>query len=394
MDDQDALSAFLHIVSPLAPGGWIRTLAQTHVLDITAQLDNGIRYIDFRMMEEPILKTWYSLHFVQSNNVVEVYFKSIRQWLDAHPSEIVVIQCSKHGNAWVSGNEAYPGVSNADRQTMWNTIEGIFSGLLIDTRVSRWNETPLSDLVERNHRAIFLMGDYHNFTNSSPFAYDSTIINQGGMGNVWAPADGYSDAVKQLTNMEATKEGCAAQGQFLMHTMANAVSTNQVESLAYIHFLPIINKQKHIDACAAELQIPGAHFCPESLLDLSQLLSYYNQQILEYAFEQDLTLPMAIIHDAIDFDGTIRTSSDKLTSPSTSSTRRYAYVDTILAINLRKACKATPTSDTCTSLTNEVALRRSKYPFLQWNEPSTGRLTGWPAVLPPTIKPNMFVSTV
>ncbi len=63
-DDEDDLSLFLHdiFIIPGHPlGVFIRSLAQCHGLSIADQLDNGIRYIDFRMMREPDTKVCISI---------------------------------------------------------------------------------------------------------------------------------------------------------------------------------------------------------------------------------------------------------------------------------------------------------------------------------------------
>jgi hypothetical protein len=103
---------------------------------------------------------WYSLHFVQvclwrvirsctdseSNNPAIHYMKQVKSWLVQHPNgtfscifcdcvlvyvplfsfcsqfaEIVVFWLSKHGNNCATGDNQYPGVSNATKQgiTSW-----------------------------------------------------------------------------------------------------------------------------------------------------------------------------------------------------------------------------------------------------------------------------------
>ena len=52
MDGHPEISDILHYASEvgLAPSHWIKYQAQTQGLPITSQLENGVRFIDFRMM--------------------------------------------------------------------------------------------------------------------------------------------------------------------------------------------------------------------------------------------------------------------------------------------------------------------------------------------------------
>ena len=76
-------------------------------LTITQQLDAGIRFLDVRMMmeytDEP--HEWYSLHMMQSRDTSLHYFHEVRSWMDAHPTEVVVMWLSKHGNECATGQE-------------------------------------------------------------------------------------------------------------------------------------------------------------------------------------------------------------------------------------------------------------------------------------------------
>jgi hypothetical protein len=99
----------------LVPGqleDFVRRQAQTQKLTVQQQLDQGICFFDLRIMQEEEEKSlkeeeeqqqqtaaeWYSIHFLQSKQIVTVYWKQIRQWLDEHPSELVVLWLSREGN--------------------------------------------------------------------------------------------------------------------------------------------------------------------------------------------------------------------------------------------------------------------------------------------------------
>ena len=50
----------------------------------------------------------------------------VRAWLDAHPTEVVVLWLSKHGNNCATGNEAYAGVLPATKQSFWAQVRASF----------------------------------------------------------------------------------------------------------------------------------------------------------------------------------------------------------------------------------------------------------------------------
>lgn len=97
IDGHAALAAAMHIGSSRLPNlealEFARKQAQTQVLNITAQLDAGVRFLDFRVMYTGAAgnKDWYSLHMLQSNELAMNYFHEVRSWLDAHPTELVVL---------------------------------------------------------------------------------------------------------------------------------------------------------------------------------------------------------------------------------------------------------------------------------------------------------------
>jgi len=177
------LEKWLHIFSggtiKLLPGEleeFFRLQAKTQQLTLTQQLDNGIRFIDFRIMMESDSKEWYSIHFMQSNNPVPYYFRQLREWMDAHPGEIVVLWLSKHGDAEATGQDQYPNVTPEQKQELWAVYTSIFDGLLIDSRESCIYTTPIGTLLQRSHRLITFTSDHEEFTGLSPLALDGAKL--------------------------------------------------------------------------------------------------------------------------------------------------------------------------------------------------------------------------
>ena len=71
------VTTILHALTPLVAGQFIRDQGRTQGLNITAQLDSGVRFIDFRIMltsppppaEQPdASKDWFCLHGCQTNH--------------------------------------------------------------------------------------------------------------------------------------------------------------------------------------------------------------------------------------------------------------------------------------------------------------------------------------
>jgi len=128
IDDYPELSKILHLFSgsvDIIPGqieDFIRQQARTQGLSLTEQLDNGVRFIDFRNMLEGD-GSWYSLHCVQSNKKALDYLKEVRDWLIEHDGEVVVFWITKHGSDQATGDDAYPNVSKEDKQKYWKVRE-------------------------------------------------------------------------------------------------------------------------------------------------------------------------------------------------------------------------------------------------------------------------------
>jgi len=130
-DDFIKLAEVLHQYTKVVPTGaedYIRQQSQTQDLDITTQLNNGVRFLDLRIMYEYTDKNpdWYSLHFMESESPALKYFTEIKQWMDAHPSEIVVMWVSKHGTECSTGLDQYPNTPVDVKQAYWQKISDLF----------------------------------------------------------------------------------------------------------------------------------------------------------------------------------------------------------------------------------------------------------------------------
>lgn len=444
IDDYPELSELIHDFGNLDPAGkFLKSQAQTHTANITQQLDGGIRFIDFRIMYESGSKDWRCLHCVQSNQPSLTYLRAVRTWLDQHPSEVVVMWLSKHGNEVATGNEQYPNVSVEEKQGLWQAMVAVFKGVLFDTSVSN-NETPLSTLVARNHRLVLYCSDYVQFTNSSQYALDGALIDNYSRGAIDREGTAVEQQMQDFKNASARKAADRTAGKFYLYSLANSPPLETISDSTKLHFVSpeVLDVMGTRRDCASHFNIPNmTTWCPTRLIDVSQLSNYYAQLPIAAALTNNAwDLPNAIYIDAVDAGGTIRTgtrplSADdsptcdvfKFTSCQTHQpscdegwtangdtehwqaydsdgsehgfcglawqdhykccrnavdgrdTARFAYVDTFIAVNLRRAC-ALSSSSQCDVLKQIAQQRIEAHPLKVWADPDTGRHAEWQAV--------------
>lgn len=373
-------------------------------MTITEQLDAGIRFLDVRTMlqysDSP--PVWYSLHMVESEGTSVQYFREIREWMDAHPSEIVVMWVSKHGNNCATGDDQYPFVTVAQKRDYWAEILQIFDGLAVDFSVTKLNETSINTMLERNHRAVFYVADYVEMTgyaedmaggaeSSSYFALDSCLIDNQ-LGNPDGPSS--VDWQRSLYGeANARKTADKAEQRLYLVSLAGGMDYVDASLLKFSPFDELVDVPKVTQKCAATFDTPGMAWCPETLLDGSQLANYYSQVAMDEVIEQMLAnnltlgLPHAIYINAIgSAQGTIRTGTEVLwgknRSPDpTYATQGFAYVDSFVLYNVLSVCKAdegrrAPSED-CNTLTDLLVQRRAKNPLSLWDDATYGRLKIW-----------------
>ena len=367
---------------------FFRLQAKTQQLTLSQQLDNGIRFVDFRMMREPNTGSWYSTHMMQSKHVVEDYWLELRAWMDAHPHEVVVLWMSQHGNTAATGKDQYPGVPVDSKQHLWKQFVQIFDGLLLDTRESSiWTDT-LHKLIGRNHRLVVFVSDYVEMTEQSPLALDARKIQNtwDSDGGVFHEGQTLPKHLNYFHQAPANNERVRAHEGFSLLGMNSQVQKWQLSTAATQRFLPwhsaIVDK-----LCREKWHLPHApkHWCPATLLDIVQLSSYYNQRALEFAFLNPRAgFPNALYLDGLDYNGTLRVGTQTLDGADRRGDNehkdtKYAYVDTILARNFALACDSTPGQrEICSGLNKALEDRRKLNPLSRWDEPQLGRHSRWP----------------
>jgi len=414
-DKFQKLFEVLHILSGgqlhLLPGEleeFGRMQAKTQQLTVSQQLDNGIRFVDFRLMLEKGSsgEKWYSMHFMQSKRVVQEYWREIRAWLDLHPDEIIMLWLSRDGNPTATGHRQYPDVSREQKQGLWKDYLEIFDGLLLDSRDASIFKTPLEEMLTKNYRVVTWASDYKEFTNWSPFALNAARIqNRFDAGKGVFSED--KTLQKHITYFRSARTNNAAArilGHFSLLAMNSQAQNWQVLVSAKKRFLGWSHDLLH--TCSSHLDMPDApDWCPDVLLDIAQLASYYNQHVFEFALssndtarafgekeEQRIAFPNAIYLDALDFDGTVRTGSQLLNGADRGGPdeddSKYAYVDTVLMYNVQQLCsggKSEGSSAECQSLANLFQERRQRYPFRLWEDTDRARYADWPRIEEPSV---------
>ncbi len=364
-------------------GKFIQQQARTQTLNATAQLDSGIRFIDFRAMFTPGptvpskgTKAWYSIHMVETYNKVEFYLSSIRAWLDSHPNEILVIWVSYHGGVCSVGQDQYPGVPVEAKKLMWTIFESTFAGQLFDTKLSQTNETTLNELISRNHRIIALFSDYSETTGNSTLAQDAcTFFNNQGGSHI--RQDSFDEMIDRFGDWKNTKPDAKMANKFYLQSFA-ADGTDYTSAFFLTYFSNFLTNWMFKQKCAKSYDIPGvANWCPLSLFESAKLNNYYHQFLFEAVISnQNLNFPNAFYIDAVTQGGLINYGVGK-------ESIGYAYVDTLILYNLRLVCDKTPIQETiaaCNELIELISERRSLNPLKPINDPERGRITGWPLI--------------
>ena len=393
IDDQERISEWLRKLSLIHPNEieeFMRLQAVTQKLDIVQQLDNGIRFIDVRIALEnrdidDKKSEWYSIHCMQSNHQVRVYLQLIRDWMDKHPQEIVVIHLSRHGDVEADGEHAYPNTPIEEKQRFWRNYLNIFGEMLFDTSISDYRTTPMAQLLEVNHRLVTFATDYEEFTSSSRYAYDAKIIQN----EYNADCFDEKDVIQKQRDYFFSEKKPNNQQWFSLKGMNTSVNDWQVKSALRQRFLPI----DLFDSCAKEVNIPGNKMCPRSVLDIAQLTNYYSQIPLEEAYKahlndkQEVNFPQAFYLDGIEYGGTLRTGTTTLFGLGHEGSdkqfwyARYAFVDTVIGFILHTVCNNVNIADIekCQLYTANVNKKRQEHPILLWQEPEVARRDDWPS---------------
>merc|ERR1712166_391573 len=370
--------------SPLA-GKFIRDIAQTQILDLAGQLDNGIRFLDFRLCVNSTSapKQWYVWHGVMSGTPAIELLEPVRTWLQSN-NETIVIFMSHHGDESCTGASCYgKHATAADQLSFWRLVEALFGCnnaaddcMLADRTTTPVNSTTLRQLRAGGSRVIVYASGWSAMTNGSAYAYDSskqvtqtisTISGDLSNGQMYG-ADALDDwragpvAHKQL-DMKQTfsystqvRSDLQPEGQLFLFSVANTIPDAAPPCMWLIRSVPLWPTKK----CAShQANISGFIEPVSTLLDYGRLVNYYQQA----AYNQNTSLPHILYADGIVADGRVAVNGT-LSSP---------YVAHILAWNVAQTkCQTAE----CIKLQAEVnALARDP---IYWDDIAHGYSSSMP----------------
>jgi hypothetical protein len=162
-------------------GDVIAPLGQAQGIDVVAQLNGGIRFLDVRVSYEygkgdDSSKHWYAIHGAQTNHQLQYFFDKVKTWLVDHPTEVLVIWMTRHGNCDKTVEEQFPGTSPKILKAFWQSIEQTFTNknksMLFNFNGDHQSVfgTPLKQMVQAGQQIVFMTASWEEFTGSSPLA--------------------------------------------------------------------------------------------------------------------------------------------------------------------------------------------------------------------------------
>lgn len=233
---------------------------------------------------------WYSEHFMRSNHTALFQLTQIAQWLAEHPTEIVVMSISRHGNLCQTGDDAFPSITKAHKNAFFALLLDLLGDYMIDSSVSDFSSTTLADLISRNHRLIIFFTDYKEFTNGSSRVIDGCNISDESGSAIPKVKDGQRMSTQSFENSESTKN----KGKFTLMSMATATQSEQMTQTFFDMQLSLF-KKSYNGKCTKTFDIyPHIQQCPSTLLDLASITNYYNQFAIEQAALMGWQYPNAI----------------------------------------------------------------------------------------------------
>jgi hypothetical protein len=219
---------------------------------------------------------WYCLHFTQSNQPALTYLAEVAAWVRAHPTELLVMWLSWHGDSCDTAG-TFPDVPTAAMHSLWAAFQTLFDGLLLDASVSALNQTTVGQLLARGHRVATYWSPAFNFTGGSPLAQDGCLIDNNGDG---VDLYGIPNAVARLGAMVASaaaaRAASAAINHFMLYSAAASVPGQQIEYALLLEAVPGL-ADTVLPKCIAAMGVPGNTRCLGHLMDAGTLSNFYVQ---------------------------------------------------------------------------------------------------------------------
>eukprot|EP00656_Telonema_subtile_P051904 TRINITY_DN7092_c0_g1_i2.p1 TRINITY_DN7092_c0_g1~~TRINITY_DN7092_c0_g1_i2.p1 ORF type:complete len:387 (-),score=76.12 TRINITY_DN7092_c0_g1_i2:314-1474(-) len=344
-------------------GKWAQRWSIVQSLDLIDQLDFGVRAIDFRMIwsapyNKPSTAThdWFINHRMQSAQTAMWYLTRLRDWLRAHPAEIVEIHISRHSD------DLFPGTPVAVLHKFYTDFTELFGPLLHNHKQYPSNTTTINELLAAGQRL-------------RAWISDAAVVIPGGSDVINEPqAINTCASVPALRSLTSTFQN-AAQACFAGHDPSSTLTpldlTPDPQNAVYaaaakVYFAPSILKKGLIKRCAAVMNFSAlsGNWCPSNIREYERLENYYNQFLLEkyVANYSEQVMPAYVFVNDLGVNGTITIDEGK----------QYSLMDTVLLANVQAACTRSPHTD-CAALQQGLLERRATHPLQVWNDPDTGR---------------------
>ncbi|XP_055123887.1 PI-PLC X domain-containing protein 1 isoform X1 [Symphalangus syndactylus] len=143
----------------------------TQALDVTEQLDAGVRYLDLRVahMLEGSEKNLHFVHMVYTTALVEDTLTEISEWLERHPHEVVILACRN-----------FEGLSQDLHEYLVACIKNIFGDMLCP----RGEVPTLRQLWSRGQQVIVSyedensLGRHHELWPGIPYWWGNTVKSE------------------------------------------------------------------------------------------------------------------------------------------------------------------------------------------------------------------------
>ncbi|XP_039770108.1 PI-PLC X domain-containing protein 1 [Ornithorhynchus anatinus] len=139
--NESKLLRFLDRVAPCIARPVVLKWSVTQELNVTEQLDCGIRYLDLRIahVADGSEKNLHFVHMVYTTALVEDTLTEISEWLQQHPKEVVILACRN-----------FEGMTDGLHQYLVSCIKNIFG----DTLCPRDEFRSLQQLWERGYQVV------------------------------------------------------------------------------------------------------------------------------------------------------------------------------------------------------------------------------------------------
>ncbi|KRX04827.1 PLC-like phosphodiesterase, TIM beta/alpha-barrel domain [Pseudocohnilembus persalinus] len=388
------LSFIMHRYLSKHFGAYGKTQAKCQTLTIKEQLDNGIRWLDLRAVlsqDTPtsLTQNWYGLHFMQTQTKLLDLSQQIRDWMDQHKEEIVVLQLTYHGEECYSETD-YPGITTEQKRKFWKNFLEIFKDIAYNQdQYPQLNQMSINDMLDNNIRTVIYVSDYEEFTDSSPYAMNGCTVKQYGGSDIYEQQFAYQNEIEFFQNCSQIKAENKAQNLYTSKSMATSEDMNTILYSLLVNFLPDQQYQdtilKEQEKCSSSFQIPDNKFCPMTLLDVGNWANYYKQLTLDIALNNKYTFPNNIFFDQIYYEGTIKTgiiTGELESNKQNQENSRYSLSAVVIKSNWNYVCNKDSLPGklrtNCDIILPLLQTRIKKYSVYTFENINYGRLENWP----------------